>query len=40
MKRLAPCNEIESYELTKIESPYFAGLKVREFFRAPYALPG
>jgi len=40
MKRLVPCNEIESYELTKIESPYFAGLKVREFFRAPYALPG
>ncbi|MCS3514701.1 hypothetical protein [Pseudomonas grimontii] len=40
MKRLVPHNEIEGYELTKIESPYFAGLKVREFFRAPYALPG
>lgn len=40
MKRLIPRAEIEKYDLTKIESPYFAGIKVREFFRAPYALPG
>jgi hypothetical protein len=40
MKRLIPRAEIEQYDLTKIESPYFAGSKVREFFRAPYALQG
>ncbi|WP_339541403.1 hypothetical protein [Pseudomonas sp. RA_5y_Pfl1_P24] len=40
MKRLIPRAEIESYDLTHIESPYFAGIKVREFFRAPYALQG
>jgi hypothetical protein len=40
MKRLIPRDEIEKYDLTKIESPFFAGIKVREFFRAPYALPG
>ncbi|WP_262377527.1 hypothetical protein [Pseudomonas veronii] len=32
MKRLIPRAEIEQYDLTKIESPYFAGSKVREFF--------
>lgn len=40
MQRLIPHKEIENYDLTKIESPYFAGIKVREFFRAPYALQG
>ncbi|MCK3846064.1 MULTISPECIES: hypothetical protein [Pseudomonas] len=40
MKRLIPRDEIENYELTKIESPYFARIRIREFFRAPYALPG
>lgn len=40
MKRLIPRHEIENYDLAKIESPYFAGIKVREFFRVPYALQG
>lgn len=40
MKRLILRDKIEKYDLTKIESPYFSGIKVREFFRAPYALPG
>ena len=40
MKRLIPRAEIENYDLANIESPYFAGMKVREFFRAPFALPG
>ena len=40
MKRLIPRTEIEQYDLTKIDSPYFADSKVREFFRAPYALQG
>ncbi|PFG60401.1 hypothetical protein DM05_5113 [Pseudomonas poae] len=40
MKRLVPRSEIESYELTKIESPYFARLKVREFFVPRMRCPG
>lgn len=40
MKRLFPRAEIERYDLTKVESPYFAVIKIREHFRAPYALPG
>lgn len=40
MKRLISRTEIEKYDLEKIESPYFAQIKVREFFRAPYALEG
>lgn len=40
MKRLIPHDEIERYDLRKIESPYFARISVREFFRAPYTLPG
>lgn len=40
MKRLIPRAKIEQYDLTQIENPYFAGSKVREFFRAPYALQG
>lgn len=40
MKRLIPHADIEKYDLTKIESPYFAGINVREFFRVPHTLPG
>lgn len=40
MKRLIPRAEIELHDLTKIESPYFAGNQIRTYFAAPYALPG
>lgn len=40
MKRLIPRAEIELHDLTKIESPYFAGIQIRTYFAAPYALPG
>lgn len=40
MKRLIPRADIEKYDLAKIESPYFSVIKVREFFHAPFALPG
>ncbi|RQO56785.1 hypothetical protein [Pseudomonas sp. KBW05] len=40
MKRLIPRADIEKYDLTKIESPYFSRIEVRAFFRAPYTLPG
>lgn len=40
MKRLIPHDEIEKYDLGKIESPYFARISIREFFRVPYTLPG
>lgn len=40
MERIIPCNEIKNYDLTQIESPFFATSTVSDAFSHPWSLSG